>query len=247
MRCRFWHDEGGAVTAEWVVITAAGIGLGLVTVASVATGTSSLAERIRDTLSSATVAGLTQGQMKLLAAFNFADGNFEGWSTTRTNSSEHLGTFLGNFAGNDAVVTYDVTLPDGAAEARIAFDFLVLDSWDADHPQWSRGRGDGIAMTVNGQEVAFELFAHQTRSASDPWGHTRSNTVTVGDTQFTTTMTLADQGSYFGNQWPDQVWRVEIDASAPPPGGFQLGLKSHTDQGRNDESFGIRDFTVSAR
>ena len=247
MQWRFWRDESGAVAAEWVVMTAAGIGMGIVTVAAVASGSGSLAEKVRDALSGAGLAALMQAPMKVVAAFDFADGNFEGWSTTRTNFSEHLGTFLGNFAGSDPAVTYDVTLPEGATEAKIAFDFLVLDSWDADSPQWSRGRGDGIAMTVDGQEVAFELFAHSTRSESDPWGHTRTNTVSVGDTQYTTTMTLVEQGSYFGNTWPDQVWRVEIDASGAPPGGFQLGLNAHTDQGRNDESFGIRDFSVSAR
>jgi len=247
MRCRFWTDESGAVTAEWVILSAASIGLGIAVTASVAVGNNSLAERIRAALSGEAMNELMQGPMKTIASFTFADGNFEGWSTRRTNFSEHLGAFLGDFAGSDPAVTYDVKLPEGASAAKIEFDLLVLNSWDADSPQWSKGRGDGVAVQINGQEIAFELFAHQTRTQNDAWGHTRTGTVTIGGTEYTTTMTLADQGAYFGNQWPDQVWRVEIAAGAPPPGGFQLGLKSTTDQGRNDESFGIRDFSVSAR
>lgn len=52
----FAADESGAVTVDWVVLTAAIVGLGIAVVASVRTGTSDLAVEIRDSLQGASVA-----------------------------------------------------------------------------------------------------------------------------------------------------------------------------------------------
>jgi len=54
----FRNDESGAVTVDWVVLTAAIVGLGIVVVASVRTGTTSVAEQIESSLTSATIAEL---------------------------------------------------------------------------------------------------------------------------------------------------------------------------------------------
>ncbi|MFU8777833.1 MAG: Flp family type IVb pilin [Roseovarius sp.] len=53
----FSKDEDGAVTVDWVVLTAAVVGLGIAGVASVNTGITSLATSIE-----AGVAGQTVGQ-----------------------------------------------------------------------------------------------------------------------------------------------------------------------------------------
>lgn len=54
----FRNDEAGAVTVDWVVLTAAIVGLGLAVIASVRTGANSLASNISTSLSGATVATL---------------------------------------------------------------------------------------------------------------------------------------------------------------------------------------------
>ena len=54
----FAKDEAGAVTVDWVVLTAAIVGLGLAVIASVRTGTSDLATDIQTSLSGASVATL---------------------------------------------------------------------------------------------------------------------------------------------------------------------------------------------
>jgi Flp pilus assembly pilin Flp len=54
----FHNNESGAVTVDWVVLTAAIVGLGLAVVASVRSGTSTLAGAIETSLTSATVAQL---------------------------------------------------------------------------------------------------------------------------------------------------------------------------------------------
>jgi Flp pilus assembly pilin Flp len=54
----FAADESGAVTVDWVVLTAAIVGLGIAVIASVRTGTTDLATDIENSLSGATVNSL---------------------------------------------------------------------------------------------------------------------------------------------------------------------------------------------
>ena len=54
----FLHAESGAVTVDWVVLTAAITGLGLASAAAVRTGTSDLGSEISTSLSGASVADL---------------------------------------------------------------------------------------------------------------------------------------------------------------------------------------------
>jgi Flp pilus assembly pilin Flp len=54
----FAANESGAVTVDWVVLTAAIVGLGIAVIASVRGGTNTLATNISNSLSGATVAGL---------------------------------------------------------------------------------------------------------------------------------------------------------------------------------------------
>jgi len=51
----FKRDEDGAVTVDWVVLTAAIVGLGLAVLASVSGGTTSLADKISSNLASQTI------------------------------------------------------------------------------------------------------------------------------------------------------------------------------------------------
>lgn len=53
---RFHNDESGAVTVDWVVLTAAVVGLGIAVVATVRTGVTGLGGNISTALSGATVA-----------------------------------------------------------------------------------------------------------------------------------------------------------------------------------------------
>ncbi|WP_323035552.1 hypothetical protein [Pararhodobacter sp.] len=54
----FVANESGAVTVDWVVLTAAIVGLGLAVISSVRSGTSALATDISTSLTSASVASL---------------------------------------------------------------------------------------------------------------------------------------------------------------------------------------------
>jgi len=54
----FAADESGAVTVDWVVLTAAIVGLGLAVISTVRTGVGALGTDISNSLSSASVASL---------------------------------------------------------------------------------------------------------------------------------------------------------------------------------------------
>ena len=51
----FAADESGAVTVDWVVLTAAIVGLGIAVVASVRTGVVGIGDTIQSSLSGATI------------------------------------------------------------------------------------------------------------------------------------------------------------------------------------------------
>ena len=52
----FKRDEDGAVTVDWVVLTAAIVGLGIAVLTSVSGGTTSLADKISSNLAAQTIA-----------------------------------------------------------------------------------------------------------------------------------------------------------------------------------------------
>ena len=54
----FAADESGAVTVDWVVLTAAIVGLGIAVVTSVRTGVSTLGTNISTSLTTGTVTGI---------------------------------------------------------------------------------------------------------------------------------------------------------------------------------------------
>ena len=54
----FAANESGAVTVDWVVLTAAIVGLGIAVIASVRNGTASLATDIQNSLTNANVAAI---------------------------------------------------------------------------------------------------------------------------------------------------------------------------------------------
>nr|WP_083195179.1 hypothetical protein [Pararhodobacter sp. CCB-MM2] len=54
----FCTDESGAVTVDWVVLTAAIVGLGIAVISSVRTGTNALGTEISTSLTNASVVSL---------------------------------------------------------------------------------------------------------------------------------------------------------------------------------------------
>lgn len=236
----FLAADSGAITVDWTVLTAAAVGMSLTGVAAVRTGTSSLGTSIRSSLSDSSVAMLGSYAP---GGMGFDDGNFDGWSSTRLGGNDILGAFLGPFAGSDPAVTNEVTLPPGATEATIKFDVLLLDSWDGASTSYSDarlgGRGDGLSFSVDGVEIGFSAMTNS--RALNPEGSFEIN----GST-YSYEMTRVEGGDYGYYGWNDARYSVSITATDPPNGGFTFGVNGTSNQGLNDESFGIDNYSVNA-
>ena len=55
---KIWHDESGAVTVDWVVLTAAIVGLGIAVLTSAGGGTTALADKVSSSLAGGSVSAV---------------------------------------------------------------------------------------------------------------------------------------------------------------------------------------------
>lgn len=239
----FLKSDSGAVTVDWVVLSAATVGLGVGAVTVVRSGQDGLAGDIASSLSGAAVALMGTANAR---AMTFDAGDFSGWSSSRQGYSTALGYFLGPFAGSDEAVTHQVVLPEGATEATVTFDLLLLDSWDGIGPVSDfaqGGRGDGIGFEINGVEIGYSWMT--IGSAGTP-----SGSMEINGTTYSYTMNRVETGDLYrvGTplEWGDARWSVTVTATNPPSDGFSFGINSTANQPANDESFGIDNYRVSA-
>lgn len=248
----FWDSESGAITVDWVVVTAAVVGLGLSSAAAVRLGTDALGTDINTSLSNSSVAALRWLSSNQLVNQSFADGNFDGWSLAKQTAVGAWGVMQGPFGADtrNTPLTFDVNLSDGATNALIEFDLLLLDTWDGhDSPanNWTTAEGDGIKFQVNGQTIAFEHFVQRADHGGYREGmlDARSSTVELNGTTYTLRMTPSDvlKSNQYGSSTRDQKWWVQLEAVNAPQ-SFQLGYQSTADESTGNEGFGITSFSV---
>ncbi|MCC0079219.1 MAG: hypothetical protein H6899_04560 [Rhodobacter sp.] len=86
---RFFHDENGAVTVDWVVLSAATVGLGIASAAAVRTGTGTLGDSIQTSLSGAEVAALgdLSGAPEPYVSLYYTAAQMEAYHTRYTDGS----------------------------------------------------------------------------------------------------------------------------------------------------------------
>jgi hypothetical protein len=248
----FWDSENGAVTVDWVVVTAATVGLGLSAAAAVRVGTGNMAGSINTSLSAAAVVPLRWLSSRDLVQMNFADGNFDGWNAIRTVNFGEWGTALGPFANDtrNNPLTFDVALSDGARNALVQFDLIIGDSWDGaagpDNP-WTRPEGDVLQFQINGQTISAEPFVMSQSHVGYRAGmfEERKTSVQINGATYNLLLQPADlpvrnMGSSAG---ADQRWRVTLEA-VDAPQNFTLGYSAITSQAASNESFSIANFNI---
>lgn len=252
MLSAFVKDESGAISVDWTVMAAAAVGLGLASVTAVSTGTGSLGENIRASLSGASTASLRWAFASESVRQSFSDGDFTGWSQARQGDFGEWGAMQGPF-GRDTdtePLTYAVSLAEGNSNALIEFDMLIIDSWDgAADPNnpWANAQGDVMRLQINGQDIAVEPFVHREDHPGYRPGmfEDRSSSVTIDGATYNVSMTMTDAptDNIGGAGWNDQRWRVQVEALDAPQ-NFELGFSSPVDQNINDEAWGIANFSV---
>jgi Flp pilus assembly pilin Flp len=146
---RFVRDEDGAVTVDWVVMTAAIVGLGIAVVVAVSPGMTGLAGTISQTVGSFQVGGgggEAEAEVFSGIGANPDKGGFEYWSEGPINSwSDRVAA--------DAPAGYN-------------FDTPLLTNSNAlvqgDYPVFASN--DGASYSINGQVYSADQF-----NAQDFW------------------------------------------------------------------------------
>lgn len=150
---RFLGDEDGAVSVDWVVLTAALTGLGLVTVAVVSGGVESLSRDTADALSGVSIQARFATSETLLST-DFS-GGLGAWVGGTVASLAGFGDVLQLGPGETAMM--ELSVPAGAQSATITFDMLGIDDLS----------GEAATVYVNGQAVATYSDDHGTITTED--------------------------------------------------------------------------------
>lgn len=174
-------------------------------------------------------------------------GGAGGWTNTTTANGGPFGDFLGRFEGTDGVSSggplteRSFALADGYTAVIVEFDLLIIDSWDAATTFSAGPDGDAFQLYVNGQQVANEQFLW-----NDPgFDADRSGTLTLAGVTYTFRFVQVQNGDLgFSGIFTDQVWRVRLEVETYTADQITLGFGSTTDQGLDDESFGIDNLTI---
>lgn len=222
----FFHDEGGAVTVDWTVLTGALVGLGLAVAAVVSSGTEDLSRDISELLS-----GILDDAAESILYFGGFDGGPGGWSNGIVTAGSDFGSVLGPFAGSNGAVATEQTfdIPEGTEVASFTFDMIAIDSWDDEE----------FIVFVDGAPAASLQFRYGTDGVTGQW-------VSDNPDYSFEVLSVAPRGDAGYNPgWPDQSATVRLNVSNPGD-TVTLGFGSTLNQERDDESFAIDNVTLRA-
>jgi len=222
----FLSDDSGAVTVDWVVLTAGITGLGMATVGVVSTGMSDLSGDINAQLGSNMISSLFGSTQ--IASMNFTNGDMGGWvGGTVMAPIEALGDMLVLGPGESTGITLDV--PAGAESATLTFDLIGGDSLD----------NEVMTITTNGETVTLARGLYNgtmTFITPDVEGITVSTEVISEGTNL---------GGATPSHWRDSVTQVTITVDDPGD-TLAFGMTSGANQHIGDEFFGIDNVDISA-
>jgi len=177
-------------------------------------------------------AQLAYGQNTVIYQDDF-EGPVSGWSVNNTEFDPDVTRFLGRFDNNPDETSRTFTVPAGATQLVIEFDFYRFDSWDNN----ATFGFDRFEIDIDGGQIFSLPFSNPQAarfgtSGNVDWNHS----------PLTGRVELAFNSGQF---WFDQLHRVEIIVNNPGP-TVDLTLRTALNQGGNDESGGFDNFLVTA-
>ncbi len=228
---QFFLDESGAITADWVVLSGAVVGLGVATMAVVSGGVENLSGGIAAELAGQTPGGSQSGSGDGLEFMHdFTNGSMSGWSGGQVMSPiEALGETLVLGAGEST--SLDISIPEGTETATLSFDLIGGDSLD----------NEAALFTLNGTRILEARGTH--------WNGAMSFTDAAAPGVSISTEVLSEGTNLGGaapSGWRDTVTRVSITIDEPD-GDLTFGVASGTNQQISDEYYGIDNVAFSAR
>ena len=241
---RFWKNESGAVTVDWVVLSAAAIGLGGAAVSSVQEGLTVSGLSIADQLESAS-SGIYYDNV--LSSSDFSNG-LDGWAGTTTRNVNGFGWVLGPISSSNGaeIVQKTFEIPEGTEHARLEFDLLALDSLDNTPNTPRAGVGEGPVLYVDGIEVARATIDSEAEWRVGGGQLTEWTFHDLSDVGIKATLLEAgDLGAYSGAAGhTDSRTRVQITVDNPSA-EITMGLGVVSNQSFRDESVAIDNFSLT--
>lgn len=236
---RFHQDQSGAVSVDWVVLTAATVGLGLAATGAVMVGTSDLSYDIANQTSGQAIASSFGTAFQNISFFDdFEGGIADGWIGGVTDDTEPaFGGILGRYGGTGGqqmiYKTWDLN-PD-AGFAVLEFDVHAIDTWDL----------EALSIFLNDDLASTRTFSthpghpeQQTESMSDLPGVEMTYTVKRGADEFGF-WRRGDISSH------DETYTVRMVVTDPGD-SVKLGFGSTLNQALNDESWAIDNVRVTS-
>lgn len=222
MMTTFWEDEYGAVTVDWVVLTAGLVVLSAGALSVISGGVERLSGNVSDTLAGVQITDRFNTLTSILSN-SFSDG-LGGWAGATQATLAGFGGVLLIGPGQTAQNTVD--LPDGTTTATVSFDIIGGDDLS----------GEPAIIMINGEPVALYADNHGNITTEDTSGagievavdqHYVNDPEGAGDhghdSRATYTITVTDPGD-----------------------SLTLGVASTTGQPTSEEFYAIDDVTVTA-
>lgn len=223
----FLTDESGAISVEWVVLTASIASLGFATVAVMAVGLEDLTVEVSNSLSTMDVGNPYRWAREVLSLdFSGTNGGFIGGAAM--NVGGQLGEVLVIGPGQLAEKTFD--LPADALSATLTFDLIGGDSLDHER----------ATILINGVPVSVATGAYGSISFTTP--EVPGITVTTNTVAANTEL----GGRVHDGIWTESVTIVSISVDTPGD-TLRLGVHSGANQPIDDEFFAIDSLSLSTR
>jgi len=220
----FFREETGAVTVDWVVLTAAVVGLGLATTAVVSAGVGDLSNGIADNVANVSV---QERFSRLARAMGFENGSGT-WLGGTVSYDDAYGHTLRGGGGSGQQAQNTFSLSGDSDYAVLSFDMHAIDSWD----------GETFDIYVDNALVASASFQFSQDGATGTWASDNP------DYTFAMEATTPRAQSGYSTEWTDQSYRMQVTV-ANPGNEVTLGFGSSLDQGIEDESWAVDNVSVT--
>lgn len=224
----FIRSDSGAVTTDYVVLTAAIAGSGLAAVNSTSVGVENLAGDIAATLRG-DIVNTSFSRQSYFDDFENGAGYWVGGITD--DSQTAYGGILGPYGGSNGeeIVTRTYDLLSGYDYAVVEFDMHAIDSWD----------NEEFIIFVDGNPISASTFNWQQDGVTGVWSTSDPNyAITI-----TPNGSRSQQG--YNNGWSDQSFSVSVQVANPGP-SMSLGFGSTLNQSLGDESWGVDNVQVTS-
>ena len=224
----FLRSESGAVTTDYVVMSAGVVGVGIAVLNTTSMGVENLAGDINTALTG-NIVNTSFARERYFDDFENGAGYWVGGQTDASDG--FFGGILGPYGGSDGaeVVTRTYDLLGGYDYAVVDFDLHAIDSWDDEQ----------FVMFIDGEPISATQFNWQTDGVTGGW--------TTTDGNYTVTIEPSGAREHFGynDEWVDQSFDVRVEV-ADPGRSISVGFGSTLNQGVADESWGVDNVAVTS-